>query len=226
MGHFVLLKLLDILVSLDLSAICLLPFVSGLYGIKEPLEKPLNLLNVKIIHNTRVMPRTDLANGEVSVNLSDGGLGTFDAYIDATSGAPNTKFLPATRLNDTKHVAADVSTLCVTKSPPRVYSIGDVAFFCKVSAMDATCPVPVLGYSIWSDLHESNGGKGGSARTAILKKESISKSERMYNSVPLAQRVVLVLPLVGRLQALSSGCRNRGPSRWTRLPNWLLAKFF
>ncbi|KAH8586625.1 hypothetical protein B0O99DRAFT_602351 [Bisporella sp. PMI_857] len=53
------------------------------------------------------MPRTDLANGEVSVNLSDGGLGTFDAYIDATSGAPNTKFLPATRLNDTKHVAAD-----------------------------------------------------------------------------------------------------------------------
>ncbi|PVH74503.1 FAD/NAD(P)-binding domain-containing protein [Cadophora sp. DSE1049] len=155
-------------------------------GVGKAAERQLKVLNVKIIHNTKAISRTELANGQVSVNLSDDGLRTFDLYIDATSGAPNTKFIPATWLNDTKHVATDANTLRATKSPPGVYSIGDVSSFSKGSAIDAIYPIPALGYSIWSDLCESvNRGKGGLAGTAILKEEKYKQIGSDVQFVPI-----------------------------------------
>ncbi|KAH6694257.1 hypothetical protein BKA61DRAFT_712180 [Leptodontidium sp. MPI-SDFR-AT-0119] len=158
-------------------------------GVGKAAERQLKVLNVKTTHNIKVISRTELPNGKVLVNLSDGGPETFDVYIDATSGAPNTEFLPVTWLNDTKHVVTDVSTLRATKSPPGVYSIGDVASFSKGSVMDAKFPVPALGYSIWSDLREStNGRKGGSAGTVILKEKKYRQVGSDVQLVPIGPK--------------------------------------
>lgn len=158
-------------------------------GVGKAAERQPKALNVKTTHNIKVISRTELPNGKVSVNLSDGDPETFDVYIDATNGAPNTKFLPATWLNDTRHVATDASTLRATTSPPGVYGIGDVASFSKGSVMDAKFPVPALCYSIWSDLREStNGRNGGSAGTAILKEKKYKQIGSDVQFVPIGPK--------------------------------------
>jgi apoptosis-inducing factor 2 len=155
-------------------------------GVAKAAERQLESLNVKTIHNIKATSSTELSDGKTSVRLSDGSTKTVDIYINATGGAPNTSFLPASWLDDSKRIAADMSTLRATNAPAGVYSIGDAASFSKGSVMDAQWAVPALGYSIWSDLRKTANGKERlPAGTVALKEKKYKQIAADMQAVPI-----------------------------------------
>lgn len=155
-------------------------------------ETKLAALNVKVIHQIKVSSSTKLSNGRTSLTLSDGTIRVVDVYIDATGGKPNTNFLPASWLDNSKRVVADKSTLRATQAPAGVYSIGDVASFSMGNIMDAGWVIPALGYSIWFDLHENTDGWKGHvpAITTALK-------EKKYKQIEVDMQVIPISPKGG-----------------------------
>ncbi|KAI3573692.1 hypothetical protein IWW34DRAFT_754329 [Fusarium oxysporum f. sp. albedinis] len=157
--------------------------------VSKSAERQLESLNVKTIHNIKVNSATELPNGQTSVSLSDGSSRTVDIYINAIGGAPNTAFLPASWLNESKHVATDGSTLRATKAPTCTYSIGDAASYSKGGIMDAKYPVPALCYSILSDLREATNGKdGGVGAKAPLKESTYKQIKTELQFVPIGPK--------------------------------------
>ncbi|TVY83304.1 Oxidoreductase ptaL [Lachnellula suecica] len=128
--------------------------------VAKAAESQLESLDVKIIHNLKVVSSSQLPDGKTTLTFSDGTTRIVDVYIDATGGTPNTDFLPAGWLDDNKRVATDPITLRATKAPASVYSLGDVASYSKGAAIDAMWAVPALGYSIWSDIAKEKETKG------------------------------------------------------------------
>ena len=167
----------------------LLPRMANTPKAGKSAEQRLASLNVKTIHNVRVISSTATEGGKTTVSLSDGSSKTVDIYIDATGGIPNTSFLPATWLDESKRVAADMSTLRTTKAPDGVYAIGDAASYSKGSIPDAAWAVSALGYSIWSDLNAAatiNGGNNGG--TAGLKEKKYKQFEADMGFVPVGPK--------------------------------------
>lgn len=124
-------------------------------GLSRAATSQLSALGVKIIHNLRVISTLPLADGRTELSLSDGSKKVVDLYIDATGGQPNTSFLPASWLDNTRKIITEATTL---RTPAKnVYALGDVASFSLGNIMDATWAIPALCYSIYEDL--SNGGK-------------------------------------------------------------------
>lgn len=160
-------------------------------SVGKAAEKQLTSLRVKTIHQVKVTSISELEDGRTSVNLSDGSTKTVDIYINATSGTPNTNFLPAGWLDVAKRVVTDGSTLRATKAPAGVYAIGDAASYSNGGLMDATFPVPALGYSIWSDLHAAakNGDpKKGPVGSAELKEKVYKAMESDMQIVPIGPK--------------------------------------
>lgn len=157
-------------------------------------EQKLASLNVKTLHNVRVTSSETVGGDKVSVVLNDGTNITVDVFIDATGGVPNTGFLPAAWLDDSKRVATDMGTLRATKAPAGVYAIGDAASYSKGSVPDASWAVPGLGYSIWSDLHAA------ATKDGYLKNDGVGMvtlKEKKYKQFEKDMQIVPVGPQGG-----------------------------
>jgi apoptosis-inducing factor 2 len=153
-------------------------------------QRQLASLAVKTLHNVRVTSSKATEGNKVRLALSDGTTRTVDIFIDATGGVPNTSFLPAAWLDDTKRVATDISTLRTTKAPAGVYAIGDAASYTKGSVADASWAAPALGYSIWSDLHAAatKDGRLKAVGMAGLKEKKYKQFEKDMQIVPVGPK--------------------------------------
>jgi NADH dehydrogenase FAD-containing subunit len=149
-------------------------------GVSKAAEERLASLKVKTVHNVKVTSSVEVQDGRVLVTLSDGSTKTVDIYLDATSGKPNTGFLPASWLDDSKRLVTDTKTLRATKAPAGIYGIGDAASYSNRGLMDATFPVPALCYSIWSDLHATG--------SAALKEKRYKQIESDMQLVPIGPK--------------------------------------
>lgn len=166
-------------------------------GVAPAAERQLNALGVTVVHNLKVTSSKRI-DDKTELTFSDGSSRTVDLYIDATGGAPNTYFLPAAWLTDSKKVATDPSTLRATQAPAGVYAIGDAASYSKASVLDTVGAFEALGYSIWSDL------RGEKAVSPVLK-------EKKYKPFEVDMAVVPVGPS-GGVGALFG---------W-KIPSWLV----
>jgi NADH dehydrogenase FAD-containing subunit len=164
----------------------LLPRMKNTPKAAKVAEQRLTSLNVKTVHNVRATSSTVLKDGKVFVELSDGSSKTVDVYVDATGGLPNTSFLPAHWLDDSKRVAADSRSIRATKAPVGVYAIGDVASYSKGIIPDATWTVPALGYSIWFDLRAA--ATESPVGTATLKEKRYKQIESDIGFVPVGPK--------------------------------------
>lgn len=124
-------------------------------GVSAQAEDHLKALNVTTIHEVRVSSVAQLPDGKTALEFNDGTKKTVDIYIDATGATPNTSFLPANWLSNSKRVAVDPTTLRATAAPAGVYSVGDVASYSLGGILDAKDSIQPLGYSIWSDLRDT-----------------------------------------------------------------------
>lgn len=149
-------------------------------------QRQLESLSVKTVHNVRVTSSKATKDNKLSVALSDGTTRTVDIFIDATGGVPNTSFLPAAWLDDSKSVATDVATLRTTKAPAGVYAIGDVASYSNRNIPDTYWAVPPLGYSIWSDLRAA--AKEHTVGIAGLKEKKYKQLEKDMQVVPVGPK--------------------------------------
>jgi NADH dehydrogenase FAD-containing subunit len=170
---------------------CLLPRLKNT-AVGKAAEGQLTSLKVKTVHNLKVTSSTKLEDGRFLVKLSDNSTKTVDIYLDATSGTPNTNFLPASWLDDSKRVVTDTNTLRATRAPVGIYSIGDAASYSKASVLDATLPVPAVCYSIWSDIQAVAIGVGdlkkSPVRSAILKEKKYKQFESDMQFVPVGPK--------------------------------------
>ena len=110
----------------------------------------LNKLGVQVRHNVKV-EEASKEGSKTSLRLSDGTTATFDVYIDATGGRPNSSFIPSTWLTATGYVKTEEPTLRVLGTHG-VYCIGDVASYSRHSIYETTEPVRALGFSLWEDF--------------------------------------------------------------------------
>jgi NADH dehydrogenase FAD-containing subunit len=120
-------------------------------------QAKLEAMGVKVIHNVRV----DNADYEseaksAAIVLSDGTRKTVDVYIDSTGGKPNTKFLPASWLDEHKFVATDDTCRATKAVGGGVYAVGDVASISHGGVMDVNNLIAPCGSSILIDV---SGGK-------------------------------------------------------------------
>jgi NADPH-dependent 2,4-dienoyl-CoA reductase/sulfur reductase-like enzyme len=136
-------------------------------AVGKAAEGQLTSLKVKTVHNLKVTSSTKLEDGRFLVKLSDNSTKTVDIYLDATSGTPNTNFLPASWLDD-------------------------AASYSKASVLDATLPVPAVCYSIWSDIQAVAIGVGdlkkSPVRSAILKEKKYKQFESDMQFVPVGPK--------------------------------------
>jgi NADH dehydrogenase FAD-containing subunit len=172
-------------------------------NVPRKAEQRLSALNVKVVHNVRVVSETQVEGGtKTALKLSDGQIRVVDIYLNATGGKPNTSFLPDSWLDDAKKfVATESMTLRALKAPAGVYCIGDAASYSKGGIPDAMWAVPALGFSIWCDIQGdgASGANGGEKMQSISATSTKSRAlkEKRYKQIQSDMQVVPVGPKGG-----------------------------
>jgi len=114
--------------------------------------------HVEVIHNVRVVSSTTGADGASTLTLSDGTTKTVDLYIDATGGKPNTQFLPASWLDDSKRVITKDGYFRVQGSAEAsadatgVYVVGDIVAGSEATLVQLDAMIPVAASSLAVDI--------------------------------------------------------------------------
>lgn len=121
-------------------------------------------LGVTVVHDVRVEHAVETSAdkdgdaGKTTVPLSDGSKHTTDLYIDATGGVPNSQFLPAEWLDETKRVVTRDAYFRARGSSDGdrhadgVYVLGDIVAGSNNTVFELDAMVPVLCSSVGVDI--------------------------------------------------------------------------
>jgi NADH dehydrogenase FAD-containing subunit len=131
-------------------------------------ETILSNLGVEVMYNAKVVKISPalagttldtVAQGDVTIELSNGEKIQADLYIPATGVKPNSSFLPQDLLTENGHVKTNPKTLRVTDAGPRVYSVGDISSASPGGYVHMMDMIPVVLVNMKRDLLASKAGK-------------------------------------------------------------------
>jgi NADH dehydrogenase FAD-containing subunit len=120
--------------------------------IGQRAEKQLKKLDVKILHNLRLISVQEMPSGVSRCVLGDDLSIPCDLFVAATGVHPNTQFLSSELLDPNGYINTDTQYLRVNQAGDRVYAIGDCASHSRNSITDIYDSIPILLQNLKNDL--------------------------------------------------------------------------
>ena len=185
-------------------------------AVSERAERYLaHQMNVKTVHELRVVeskPESDATSNSTAatqeartvLTLSDGSSRTVDLYIDATGGVPNSSFLPATWLDETKRVITRDPYFHVrgsgsgtTPEVRRVYALGDIVAGSANTLLETDAMVPTVCSSVAKDYAVEFGQSAKTTQPGLLQRlwsflsDDKKDSLRQKEFKPLQNTIIL-----------------------------------